>query len=203
MLMVAIIAAVFAAVGPAQALTIATFADPTVSGPVEYMFEVQDGAPGTISEPLGAPLVDLYINETLLIAPPPGGLYEDVDLQFDPLNYTGSFLTGATVGQGYFEFVKNQQVLLRIDFDSAYLGRSTVGGDNIFSTNNVQFTVMGTPLPMDAASFAFSFTNQTPHVGAAPAFDATASFTSSGVPEPLTVALLAVAMGLAIKRRRC
>lgn len=191
----------------AQALTIASFADPTVgTSPIQYMFAVRDGAPtGTISEPANAPLVNLYLDPSTGI----GGLHSGVDLAYPQLAYTGSFLAGATIGQGYFDFVEQGQSLLRIDFDSAYLSRSTIGGDDIFSMSNVRFSVMGQPLPIEpgTGSFAFSFTNQKPYPGApAPTtgFDATSAFNCSAnvIPEPATFAILAIGAGLSLWRRR-
>jgi hypothetical protein len=193
------------AVNQAQALTIASFADPTVGAPsIAYMVEARNGPPGVISQPANAPTVDLAIDPSL----PGGGQYTDVTLSFAPLSYTGNFLAGAMVGGGYFEFIKDNQTLLRIDFDSAFLTRWGIGADDIFNADGVTFTVLGQPIQLESGtgSFAFSFTNQRPVPGApAPAsgFDATAAFTSSGtvVPEPFTLVFLALGTGLMLVRR--
>jgi hypothetical protein len=190
----------------AEAMTIASFADPTVgTSPLRYMFAVRDGSPGTITQPSNAPGVNLYLDESTGA----GGLHSGVSLTYTQLTYTGGFLAGGSIGQGYFDFLEQGQSLLRIDFDSAYLSRSSVGADDIFSASNVHFSVNGQPLPIEGGtgSFAFSFTNQKPYPGApAPTtgFDATAAFNCSAnvLPEPATVLVLGMGTCLALLRRR-
>lgn len=203
----AVLSGVFLVGGPAQAATIASLADPTVEmSPIPYLFEIRDGAPtGTITQPANAPNVVLSIDPSLS----GGGVYSDVTLSFSDLNYTGGFMTTGVLGPGHFEFIKDSDVLLRVDFDSAYLTRWSLSGDDIFGADDVQFTVMGEVLELvdHTASFSFSFANQTPYPGLpspTTGFDATASFMCSAVviPEPALLVLLATGGLLAMARRR-
>lgn len=195
------------ATGAVNAATIASFADPTAGmSPIPYLFEIRDGAPvGTISQPANAPNVVLSIDPSLS----GGGVYSDVTLSFSQLEYTGGFMTTGVLGPGHFEFIKDSDVLLRVDFDSAYLTRWSLSGDDIFGADDVQFTVMGEVLELvdHTASFSFSFANQTPYPGLpspTTGFDATASFMCSAVviPEPALLILLATGGLLAMARRR-
>ncbi|MCP4712408.1 MAG: PEP-CTERM sorting domain-containing protein, partial [Planctomycetes bacterium] len=106
--------------------------------------------------------------------------------------------------------------LVQIDFDNAQLNPGSFYGDNLFQFNNVDITVDGYSGVLSQEQFSFAFANKvfiyplnpggSLGVLMAPVepigFTATASFTSSAVPEPITLGLLGLgSLGL-LRRRR-
>ncbi|MBI4580154.1 MAG: PEP-CTERM sorting domain-containing protein [Planctomycetes bacterium] len=194
-----------AGVQSAWATTIATFADPTIdTSPIVPLFTVSGG---TITGGWTGTGLNLELADPPIPSNPTATMFNDVIFEFAPMIYVGTPTNGVVMG-GQFRLYKrdNSQPgnkgaeLLRIDFQQAYLTRSAVGADNIFSDNGVVFTAYGVPLDLEEETFAFSFANQklTPPSG----YTATASFTSSAVPEPATLLVLLGGLPLVMVRRR-
>lgn len=107
-----------------------------------------------------------------------------------------------TTGPGRINFYKNNtstNQLLIIDFDSAVLTLGNFSTDEaVFAAANVRITgseIIGT-LSEEQFSFNFANTLQTSN-----GFTATASFTSSAVPEPATICLLGLGVLSLINRK--
>ncbi len=193
--------------GVSSALGMATFADPTIGtpGPWDPMFVINSG---TITGGYADTGLTLELDQ---FAGAYAGTYTDVIFEFDPLSYAGTFTNGL-VGVGEFRFYlrdvnlpgQKGAEIFRINFNEAYLSRSSVGSDNIFTDAGVVFSVAGTPLALDDESVAFSFSHQLfiPAKVNATGFSATAAMTASATPEPATLSVLLLGLPLLGLRRR-
>ena len=88
--------------------------------------------------------------------------------------------------------------LIQIEFDSAWLTFFGFGGSESFSGNTV--TISGSQISgqlTEETAFSFSFANQVPVDGGF-----TATFTSSAIPEPATLALFGIGTLITLTRRR-
>jgi hypothetical protein len=190
---------------PAGAFGMATFADPTVGQTsVTPMFVASSG---TITGGYTGTNLNLELDE---YAGAHAGSYSNVIFEFDPLTYTGTYLNGSVNG-GEFRFYlrdtskadQKGDEIFSISFDSAYLSRSSLGADNIFSDTGVTFAVYGQPLDLDEESFSFSFANQTlvPNKTNPTGFSATAAMAASATPEPATLSILLLGIPLLGIRR--
>lgn len=102
-------------------------------------------------------------------------------------------------GHIYFHEDSTTNSLLTIDFASAVVSYNVLGASD-FSLNNVQIHSSLFPWSLSDEQFNFSFANGQ-QLSGDDGFTATASFTSSAVPEPATLALLGIG-GVAMLRRR-
>ena len=109
------------------------------------------------------------------------------------------YSTGPGVINFYGDGPSTNPPLLAINFTSGNVSLGDFGANNQFLATNVTFTGSEVAGTLSQEQFAFSFANTSSlltHSG----FTATASFTSSAVPEPATIALLCFGvLGLAKK----
>ena len=185
----------------AQTFTVATFADPAPSGstPLFTVDLTADRVYGGWSEP-GLSLEVI----------PTGMTYTDAsftltDLGGNPgVSYTEPDFTGPT-GGGFVRFFDSiGDPLLWIEFDGAFLTPGSVAADELISLNVVD--IRGDALPgggtdLTDEAFGFAFANQQMLPGDT-GFTATASFTSSAVPEPSVASLLGIGLMMVVGRRR-
>ena len=135
-----------------------------------------------------------------------GNTFQDAFFTMTGITYNGG-LSGGDTGGGTFKFFADNTAnpataapIIQIDFDSAYVTTSGLGGLDLFRADNVIITGTEIDQLLHEESFAFSFANQVelPSGG----FTATAAFTSSAsVPEPTTLLMLSLG-GLAFWRKR-
>ena len=179
----------------AHAYTLGTFADPALDGSTPLFTIAAGQITGGWSDAQTGLDLEFPVSSTV---------YADAWFMMDPLSYVGG-PTGATVGSGTIRFFADGMAptstpLLQIDFNSASLTFGTLGGDNIFSGSQVAFSGSEVPANLAMESSAFSFANQTLLPGSN-GFTTTASFTSSAVPEPATLAFMLIGL-LGLRKRR-
>lgn len=182
-----------------SSVTVATFADPAISSATPlFTVDLTAGAYGTISGNWFGTNLDLEVLSSTT--------YHDAEFRMTNLSLTaetnpmlGTKTDGGTI---YFLSAANDH-LLQIDFDSAWFTTWGIGsGESVLLGNNVTITGQALGgLVLSEESFAFSFANHSPLEGSFEnGFTATASFTSSAVPEPATILLLGVS-SLVVRRR--
>lgn len=176
--------------GSVNAATIATFADPAGDGTTP-MFEF-DGSFLRGGWPfMGGPNTGLDLQTPGL----PGGPYVDATFTMTDVPVMGfNMLGGGTIS--FFDAAANP--LFDITFQSAVLLPTIAFGASDFQANDVTISGPAVPFPLFDEAFAFSFANP---VITAEGWTVTSAFTSSAVPEPATLVLLAIG-GLAVLRRR-
>ena len=102
---------------------------------------------------------------------------------------------GGYTGAGVIEFYADDdtvmaEALLKLEFDRADLNLGGVYAHSIFIADNVTISGVGIPA-LKMEGFSFSFASQEPLSGSwDDGFTATASFTSSAIPEPISLGLL-------------
>lgn len=183
---------------PAVAFTVATFADPALSGATPlFAFN-------------GATLTGGWSGTGLLLRTP--GLaapdFPDAKFTVTPLTATplvpnveyGLTGPGGTAGVISF-FDAGNQPLFTIAFASARLTSPLGFGGNDFSADGVVISGPIIPGVLSDEAFAFSFANPV-GTGVPPNYTVTSSFTSSAVPEPMSLALLIGGGLLGLLRRR-
>lgn len=175
----------------AQAITIATFADPAADETTPLF--LYDADAGEVEASWSGTGLTLETTDTDI---------SNVTFVMEAVMETSPGVFGA--GQiDFFDLANSIDPIFTINFDSAALSVNGFGATEFLATNGIVFSGPILPAPVDEESFAFAFTNQ---VAVAPpgSFSATASFTSSVgiiIPEPATLSLLA-AGGLLLTRRR-
>jgi hypothetical protein len=184
--LVAIIVPLLLAAAPAGAGTVATFADPAPDGSTP-LFDLS----GTLFTGGWSGL-----NLTLDM-PITSSVWDNVTFTMTPLSVTGP----GQLGPGTIQFFKSAAdgggLALQIDFDAALLAPFGWGASDLFSSETVTFSGPGIPSGLSAETFAFSFANPEP---TGDGYTYTASFTSSAVPEPATLLLLAVGLLKLVRR---
>jgi hypothetical protein len=168
-----------------RAVTLATFADPSVGSPPLFTVNQHHSTVGGFWSGSGLTL------ETI------NGTFSDVQFLMPEVAFDASFVTGP----GVIEFrALDTTLLLQISFSEARLDNPfSFGATEFLGTGEVVFSgpAVEPPGVVDGTeSFSFPFANQ---VLVEDGYTATASFTSSGdlVPEPATLTsfcLLAVAV---------
>ena len=182
---------------------VATFADPSLSGNTP-LFEIDFGYPGSLDggwtddqTGLNLEIVgvdDPYIDAFFIVPA--------------PIVYDGD--SGST-GPGVIEFYEDgdtvmAEALLKLEFGSASLSLGGIYAHNIISADNVTISGTGIPVTLDMEEFSFSFANKQPFGGngwnGATGFTATAAFTSSAIPEPVSLGLLALGSLVLLRGKR-
>jgi len=181
--------------GLAQAatVTVATFADPAVNGSTPLFTVSLD------SNVITGEWSDSQTGLNLIIFGDSGNPFEDAFFEMEPVSYDGD-ITGGETGGGIIKFFADNQdtstiPLIQIAFEKAYLTPFGFGAMVPFFINDY-VTITGSEVvaSLTDESLVFSFANHTPLSGGwSEGYTATASFTSSAVPEPATIVLLGTA----------
>jgi hypothetical protein len=193
----------------AHSKTVATFADPALNTSTP-LFTI-DGIGNTVNGGWGDNKTGLNFEVVWT-----GNTYNNAYFTMTQLTITSKPITVPNATLAYFttsggtiKFFKDNDPtsampILQIDFDSLSCTFGGLGGDNVFSGNNVKFSgfEIGNTV-LSEETFAFSFANLRAFNSVLPdnGYTSTASFTSSAVPEPVTLALLGIG-GMALLRRR-
>lgn len=175
-----------------RADTIATFSDPAVDGTTPLFTFSSDGGAGSLSGSWSG--LGLLFQTPGLAAPD----FNDARFAMAPVAATGG-PTNWTLGAGTINFTDTGGApLMTITFASGALSSPAEFGASDFVGQNVVFSGPIIPGGLSQESFAFSFANP---VGTIEDYTVTAAFTSSAVPEPSAIALLALGAFFATKRR--
>lgn len=180
-----------------QAITIATFADPA-SGPNQPMFRY-NATNATLR-------ADWLANGLTLIHPGfiGGGSSANVKMRMNPINLTpivpGSIFS-TTGGAVNFWTTNEANPIFTITFGSGLFAFPNSFGGSDFQLNNVSLSGPNVPANLAGEQFAFSFANLTP-TQSGNGYTMTAAMTSSAVPEPAAIAVLASGAAMALRRRK-
>ncbi len=199
-LLVALFAILSCGLAQAQTETIATFADPSMDAG-NPLFTVDN-----ISEYITGGWADIETGLSLEI-PYSGNTYSDAFFTMTDVVYSGGTSGGNTGGGTIKLFADGQNTsttpLIQISFDSGHVTPFSFGAMDMFYSDGVTITGSEIASPLMDESFAFSFANQTALSGSwENGYTATASFTSSAVPEPATICLLGLGCLLFSRNRR-
>ena len=189
--------------GASQAsFTVATFADPSgnANNPLFTVNWVNATVDGGWADGK---------NNLLLEIPFTSASFANAWFTMDQLTITntvsfGGYTYGQT-GAGEIRFYQAGSTvnpLLKIAFGNSFVSRQALGADD-FIIDHVTITGSAIPVVLSYEQFNFSFANVT-SLANQNGFTSTASFTSSAIPEPTTIAIFAFGLLPAImKRKRC
>ncbi len=185
--LMAVLTTLLMASASATAGTIATFADPAPDGSTP-LFELA-----------GTAFTGGWSDANLdLQMPVTGNIWQDATFTMTPLTVVGA----GQLSSGTIEFHKSVAdgggLALQIDFSAAFLAPFGFGASDIFVGQTVTFSGPGIPSGLTEETFAFSFANP---VYTGDGYTYTASFTSSAVPEPSSLLLLALGLVRVFRRR--
>ena len=188
----------FIAVNAKASFTVATFADPSRNS----------GTPLLTVNFLGGTINGGWDDsKTGLTLQIPYSGHSFTDAWFSMTNVAILDTVGDTSG-GEIDFYANNtstNPLLVINFENGYVDYYNFGADSVFVADNVTITGSEITGPLSEEQFAFSFANlaELPgHGNWDDGFTATASFTSSAVPEPATIGLFGLGITTIICKRR-
>ena len=195
----------FISVNAEATFTVATFADP--SGDSDNPLFRVDFRPAQMK--LTGGWAD---TETGLILEIPcsgytvenGNAFHDAWFEMTEVGIINTF---GDTGGGEINFYRNgftTNPLLTITFESGYVDYHNFGADEFFG-ENVTISVIGITGTLSEERFSFSFINQAYLTGSTDwndGFTATASFTSSAVPEPATICLLGFGVFSLVRRKK-
>lgn len=178
-----------AAVAGSQAFTMATFADPALDETTPLFTitatDISGGWSGT----------GLLLQTPGWAAPD----YADAKFTMAPVSITPIVAGFWSTGPGQIDFTdSSNNLVFQITFQSGTLSLNGVGGSDLFG-NNVAFSGPGVPVGLTQETFNFSFANFASNPNGA---TATASFTSSAVPEPATLGAIGIGIAALLRRRR-
>lgn len=187
------------AVQTRASLTVASFADPSQSS-TEPLFMVnftENFVAGGWADGLG----NLH-----LAVPHIGAIFPNAWFEMDRLDIVSvEHVFGVPHGRtsaGQIRFYRpgtDTDPLMVIDFAQAFVSQTAGLTSMDFFGQQVEFGGSQISRDLFDKQFSFSFAN-TEQLAQADGFTATAAFTSSAIPEPATIALLAVGAMLAFKR---
>lgn len=176
--------------------TIATFADPAADG----------NTPLFTVDVTGGQVTGGWTDPGLILEIPGIGSFTDTTFAMTPLSYSGSIL-GGTASDGSLSFYEAGAIpgstppLVMISFDSVQCSPGGLYATEQLSMNDVTITGSAVPGGLAQESFSFAFANQE-LFSEGEGFTATASFTSSAIPEPTIIAYMAIAIPMGIFGRR-
>ena len=181
-----------------NAATVATFADPALDGTTP-LFTV-DTAANTINGGWSGTGLTLEADID----------YADATFTMTQISYFDvPGLPAGIIGGGdnFITFSSNNVDVLQIKFNSGYIVHEASMGSLVIEANDfVEFSgpivgsAIGTAANLEAETFQFAFAN--PVAVGADSYTATASFTSSAVPEPATMIMLGLGSLTLIRRKR-
>ncbi len=181
--------AIVAIAAASQAFTVASFQDPTIGQSNLVVFTLSGGS-------LSAGYTGIELNVL-------GTNYSNVTMTITPVTISGSGpVYNVAAGSAVFSTGSDSNVLT-ITWDGASLVEPFSLGGSFAAAQTVTFS--GSSVPAAAATwtsrqFAFSFANQQTGPNGT---TYSASMTSSAVPEPATIAVLAMSIvGLVARRRK-
>ncbi|MCU0315025.1 MAG: PEP-CTERM sorting domain-containing protein [Fimbriimonadaceae bacterium] len=183
--------------------TVATAQDPSASGTVVPMFFFDQNL-NQISTAGATPGVS-PVPGNMTVHLLGGATRANSSIVMAPVTVTPGAIPGLfTAGPGGVSFSDASGEYLKIDWDSAtFFNGLLFGGQG--ATNNVRFSGTAVdgfgPASWTSRQFSFALANARPGP-TANTTTYTASFTSSAVPEPFTMAALALGAGMIAARRR-